>query len=112
MSANVSHQLSAKIISRSKDASGNAIPLDLTEPEFDLVQPGAVGRRVVDLDAGVLVKPRLHLFGLVSREVVDDQMDLTSRRLGLRQTGSLKPLYPSPNSELTQTSPPLCVTIP
>jgi hypothetical protein len=71
----VREELSLEIERGREDASRNAIALELTEPEFDLVEPGAVRRRVIQLNARVLCQPRLYGCRLVRREVVDNEVD-------------------------------------
>src|SRR5207302_8119555 len=71
----VREELSLEIERGSEDAPRNAIALELAEPKFDLVEPGAVCRRVMQLDARVLCQPHLDGWRLVRREVVDDDVD-------------------------------------
>lgn len=47
-----------------------------TKPPFDLVEPGGVGWRVVDVEARPLRQPQPHFGMLVRGVVVDDQMDV------------------------------------
>ena len=56
---------------------------DSTEPEFDLIEPGCVRRRVVDMIAGADPEPRSDLGMFVGGIVVDDEMDIEV----LRDTG-------------------------
>ena len=42
----VTHQLASQIGHRGEDAAGDHGALDLREPEFHLVEPGRIGRRV------------------------------------------------------------------
>ena len=48
----VTHQLAGQVLNRGEDPAGNNIALDLGEPVFDLVEPGRVGRRVVEVQFG------------------------------------------------------------
>src|SRR5688500_13501547 len=82
MEPDVAHDLATEIGGRGEDAAADEVALDLGEPDLDLVEPGAVGRRVVDLDGGMFVEPLLHGFGLMSGEVVADHMDLSLPGLG------------------------------
>jgi hypothetical protein len=52
------------------------------EPALDLVQPGGVGRRVVDLEALPLGEPGADLGMLVGGVVVDNEMDVEPSRHG------------------------------
>jgi D-arabinose 1-dehydrogenase-like Zn-dependent alcohol dehydrogenase len=48
--ADVPHELSAQIGDGGEDATGDDVPLDPGEPQFDLVEPGQVSRREVQPD--------------------------------------------------------------
>src|SRR5258708_2050140 len=77
----VAHELPGQVRNRGEDAAGNDIALDLGKPVFDLVEPGGVGRGVVEMDFGVSREELLHPFGLVSRKVVGNKMDFLAARL-------------------------------
>ncbi|MDP2479281.1 MAG: hypothetical protein Q8W49_02105 [Candidatus Palauibacterales bacterium] len=49
---------------------------DNVEPDLDVIEPGGVGRREVDVIARPSSEPRLDLDVLVTCIVVDDEMDL------------------------------------
>ena len=51
--ADVPHELSAQIGDGGEDATGDDVPLDPGEPQFDLVEPGRVSRREVQPDARI-----------------------------------------------------------
>lgn len=72
---------------RGKDAARDAVPLDLGEPELHLIEPRAVGRRVVHRDAGMRRQKRLDLWRLVGGEVVGDRMARSTLGLGVQQVG-------------------------
>src|SRR3989304_3911122 len=72
----VGQELPLEIERRGEDPTSDAIPLELSEPQLHLVEPGAVGRSVEQLHAGMPGPPGLHLRGLVGREVVDNDVDL------------------------------------
>ena len=57
-------------------AASDALPGDLGEQPLDEVEPGARGGGEVQLEAGMLVEPGLHLLGLVGLIVVDDEMQI------------------------------------
>jgi hypothetical protein len=64
----------------SKDATSNQVAFDLAEPQLDLVEPGRVGRGEVEVDPRVVFKELADQAGLVSREVVEDDVNLLSGR--------------------------------
>ena len=64
--------LPRKVDRRGEDASRDHVALDLLEPELDLVEPGGVRRREVQMELEEL----LHASRLVRREVVEDHVDL------------------------------------
>ena len=64
-------------------AFANRLLGDEAEPTFDLIEPGRVGRSVVDLEAGPLRQPESYLGVFVGGIVVDDQMDIKASRYGL-----------------------------
>ena len=66
--ANVAHELAGQVLDRGEDSAGNDIALDLGEPVFYLIEPGGVGRGVVEMDFGVSREELLHPLGLVGRE--------------------------------------------
>ena len=46
--ADIAHDFAIQIFDRSKDPAGNEIALDFREPDFDLIEPRRIGRRVMD----------------------------------------------------------------
>lgn len=54
--------------------------LQLSEPAFHRVQPRGAGRREVQLEAWMLLQPRLDRGSLVSRAVVQDHMQIQLSR--------------------------------
>src|SRR3972149_1105250 len=82
MGANVLHELAPQIGGGGEDPAGDAVALNLGKPQFDLIEPGAVRRRVVQRDPRMSGEPRLDGLGLVGREVVGDEMDRAALRLG------------------------------
>ena len=64
-------------------ASADRLLGDQSEPSFDLIEPGRVSGRVVDMEAGPFGQPEANLGVLVSGVVVDDQMHVERRRDGL-----------------------------
>jgi len=49
-----------------EDAPGEQIAFHLREPELDLVKPGRIGRREVQVDVGMVEQKRAHRLGFVS----------------------------------------------
>ena len=72
----VAHELSLEIGERGKHAACDHVALDLSEPQLDLVEPGRIGRGVMQMQVGMLDEKRIDALGLVRREVVADDMDL------------------------------------
>ena len=76
---------------------------DDVEPDLDLVEPGGVGRGVVDVEARAGGEPAADLGVLVGRIVVDDQMDvelLGYRGLVLFETATSAWLLPTSAAEV------------
>ena len=72
----VAHELAGQVPDRGEDSTGDYIAFDPGKPVFDLVEPGGVGRREVQMNFGVGGKKLFHPAGLMSREIVRDQMNL------------------------------------
>ena len=49
----VAHELAGQVLDRGEDPAGNHIALDPGKPVLDLVEPGGVGRSVVEMYFGV-----------------------------------------------------------
>ncbi len=77
----VAADLPGEIGHRSEDATREEVSFDLGKPQLNLIEPRGVRRREVQLDAGMRLEKRVDLLSLVRREIVDDDMDLASRRL-------------------------------
>ena len=67
--ADVAHEFSAQVGDRGKDAARDHVTLDLAEPQFDLVEPGRVGRGEVHMDLRVLGKERIDLLCLCAERL-------------------------------------------
>ena len=52
--ADVAHEISREIFNGGEDSSGDNLPLDLGEPDLDLVEPGRIGRSVMELHVGMV----------------------------------------------------------
>ena len=83
----VAHDLSFEIVSRLEDAAGDQVTLDLRKPDFDLVEPGRVGRCVMDGDVWMLGQKRDDTLGLMGRKVVHDDVNFLAGRLGGHHVG-------------------------
>ena len=47
--ADIAHDFAGQIGAGSKDATSDQIALDFTQPDFDLVEPGGVSGRVMEV---------------------------------------------------------------
>ena len=70
-----------------EDPSGDDVALNFREPQLHLVEPGRVGRREMYLYIRMLAQKRLHGFGLVCREIVEDHVDVLLARLMGHEVG-------------------------
>ena len=84
----VAHDLSFEVVSRLEDAASDQVTLDLRKPDFDLIEPGRVGRCVMDGDVWMLGQKRDDSLGLMSRKVVHDDVNFLVGRLGGPHVGS------------------------
>ena len=73
----VAHQLAGEIAYGGENTTCDHFALDACEPDLDLIEPGRVGRRKVELDIGVFVEERFDLVSLVCGQIVQDDMDLS-----------------------------------
>ena len=78
----VTKDFSSEIVEGGEDASGDDLPLDLGEPDFDLVKPRRVGGCKMNADLGMMDQKVFDGFGFVGREIVGDDVDLASEGLG------------------------------
>ncbi len=85
--ADVTHDLSFEVILRGEDAAGDQVALDLGEPDFDLVEPGGVGRGVVNGDVWMLAQKSGAALGFMGGKVVDDEVDFLALPLAWRRLG-------------------------
>ena len=79
----IAHQLATQVGDGGEDASRCDIALDLGEPEFDLIEPGRIGRRVVEMDGRMRDQERPDLLRFVGREIVHDDVHLAPSGLRL-----------------------------
>jgi hypothetical protein len=80
--ADVAKDFSPEIVEGGKDASGDDLPLDLGEPDFDLVKPGRIGGRKMNAELRMLGQKVVNEFGFMGREIISDNVDLASEGLG------------------------------
>ena len=80
VSADIALEFAGQIGYRRKDTAGDHVAFDPCEPDFDLIEPGRVSGREVQMDVGVIGKEVLHQLGLVGREVIQNDVDLFSGR--------------------------------
>ena len=85
--ADVAKNFSSEIVEGGKDASGDDLPLDFGEPDFDLVKPGRVSGGKMKVDFGMLGQKLLDEFGFMGREIISDNVDLASEGLGGHDLG-------------------------
>ena len=78
----------SELLDTDEAGSGQRIALQNGEPDLDLVEPGAVGRREVEADIGVAGQPTITL-GLVRRQIVEDDVDFLARMVGEMSIPSL-----------------------
>jgi hypothetical protein len=74
----VTKDFSSEIVDGGKDASSNDLPLDLGEPDFDLVQPRRIGGCKMNADLGMMGQKVVDELGFMGREIVSDDVDLAS----------------------------------
>ena len=77
----VAFKFAGQVLDRGEDSAGDDLALDPGKPVFDLVEPGGVGRGVVEMYFGVSREELLNPRGLMGREVVGNEMNLLAARL-------------------------------
>src|SRR5512134_2540506 len=73
--ADVANELASEIVDGGEDTSGNDVAFDLREPIFDLIEPRRVCRREMQSDVGMICEELIDTLGLMSRKVVEDDVD-------------------------------------
>ena len=73
---NITNEFLREIFHGSEDASRNNIAFDFRKPEFNLIQPRRIRRRVMDMNATMTLEELFNAFRLVSREIIDDHVNL------------------------------------
>lgn len=79
--SDVASDLPREIRQRRKDAAREQVAFDFAKPELHLIEPRRVGRREMQMNTGILSQKRVHPLRLVRRKVVDDHMNVPTRRL-------------------------------
>ena len=74
----IRHQRRVQVALAVEDAAADGLAGDEREPAFDLVEPGRVRRRGMEVEARMLKEPVLHLRREVVRGVVEDAMHVTA----------------------------------
>src|SRR6185312_6362115 len=73
--ADVTHDFAVQIFDRSKDSACDQIALDFREPDFDLIEPGGIGRRVMDTYFRVARQKIADRLGFMRAQVVADDVN-------------------------------------
>ena len=76
-----------QLIHAAKGTTADGTLSDEGKPAFHLIQPGRVGRGVVDVEAGPPRKPDSHLRVLVSGVVVHDEVHVVIGTLKIPRIG-------------------------
>ena len=77
----VFHKLSPQLGHRLEHPARDDVALDLGKPEFDLVEPGGIGRSEVQVNLRMAIQKVVDLSRLMGREVVGNHVDLFAARL-------------------------------
>ncbi len=74
--ADVAHEFPREVRHGGEDAARDYISFDFREPQLYLIEPRAVGRRVMQMDPGMILKELPDALGFVGGEIVGDDLDL------------------------------------
>ena len=74
-------ELAPQIRRRGENAARDYVPFNLGEPEFDLIEPRAVGGREMEMHPRVRGEPVGDGGGLMRAEIIGNEMDLAAGRL-------------------------------
>ena len=72
----VAHEFFVQVLDRCENPSRDDIALDLSEPQFDLIDPRGIRWGEMQVDVGVTGKELFDLGRFVRGEIVGDDMDL------------------------------------
>src|ERR1700720_3522070 len=79
--ADIAHDFAVQIFDRSKDAAGDEIALNFREPDFDLIEPRRIGRRVMNAYLRVTSQKIADRPGLMRAQVIADDVNGLLRSL-------------------------------
>ena len=74
----VTKELSREVSFGSEDSSSNDRALDFRKPDFDLVEPTRIGRRVMEPNCRIGVQELKNTLGFVRAQVVDHDMNFSA----------------------------------
>jgi hypothetical protein len=74
--ADIAHDFAVQIFDRSKDAACDEIALNFREPDFDLIEPRRIGRRVMNAHLGMPSQEIADCLGLMRAQVIADDVRL------------------------------------
>ena len=77
----VTKELSGQVSFGSEDSSSNDRALNFGKPDFDLVEPARIGRRVVESNCRMGLQELKNTLGFVRAQVVGHNMNFSARRL-------------------------------
>ena len=77
----VTKELSRQVGFGTEDSSGNNSALNFGKPDFDLVEPTRIGRRVMELNYRIGLEELRDTLGFVRAQVVGHDMNFSARRL-------------------------------
>jgi hypothetical protein len=81
VAVDVSTNLASQVGNGGEGAARQQVSLDLRKPEFDLVEPGRIGRGEVQMYVRVLEQEGAHGLRLMGREIVRDDVNRSPLRL-------------------------------
>src|ERR1700686_1732553 len=79
--ADIAHDFAVQIFDRSKDAPSDEIALDFREPDFDLIEPRRIGRRVMNTHLRMTSQKIADCLGLMRAQVIADDVNTSLRSL-------------------------------
>ena len=77
----VTKELSRKVGFGSKDSPSNDSALNFRKPDFDLVEPTRIGRRIMEPNCWIGVEEFKNTLGFVGAQVVGHDMNFSASRL-------------------------------
>ena len=66
-------------MNRSENSASDDFTLQPSEPYFDLIQPGRIGRREVQRDISVMLQELVYVGRFMRRQIVEDDVNLLAR---------------------------------